>query len=216
MYEIIPGKRYLGEFEIKRSCEKRNIRVQFKALFSFEAEKEENDTVLIKNLNPYQINEILPFVKEMKIYLKKDGSIFVIKGYIKENSDGIYTVSLDRKSIYREKRRFHRFSFCCEDLGKYRIKKDENPITEDACIIEVSRSGLKILTKLHSNLEKNDRCIVESLEENVKFDINVVDIKEEYGYHIIRAKIIKTNINLINFVINGYVRTAEKIILKGK
>jgi len=216
MFDFIEGKRYLGEFEIVRKCEKRRIKIDFKSLFSFEVERIENDTITVKNLNPYQINRILPYIKEIKIYIKKVSSVFVIKGSIVDSKDDSYVIKLDGESLYKEKRRFHRFSFCCEDLGKYLIKKDGKHITEDACIIEISRLGLKILTKLHSTLKRCEICTVESLEEDVKFDINVVDIKEEYGYHIIRAEITKTNIYLINFVMNGYIKVAEKLILEGQ
>ncbi|WP_457644275.1 hypothetical protein [Persephonella sp.] len=215
MHNFIEGKRYLGEFELKRKCEKRNMKIEFKVPFSFELEAEEDQTIIIKNLNPYQINKVLPHVKEIMIYLKEGTSVYVMKAYIIESQEDRYILKLDKDSTYREKRKFHRFSFCCEDLDRYRIKKDEEIFTEDACIIEVSRSGLKIMTKLHGNLEKCDTCTVESTTKDVKFDINIVEVKEERGYYIIRAMIIDSNINLISLVMDGYIKVAEKLILEG-
>lgn len=48
MFDFIEGKRYLGEFEIVRKCEKRRIKIDFKSLFSFEVERIENDTITVK------------------------------------------------------------------------------------------------------------------------------------------------------------------------
>ncbi|WP_457641143.1 PilZ domain-containing protein [Persephonella sp.] len=215
MIEIIKGKRYLGELEKKRVCEKPYKKINFKMLFSFEVQDIMDDKIKICKINPYQLNSIMHFLKNFKIYINECDIVYIVNASIIEGKDDIYLVHLDKKSRYVEKRKFHRFNFCCEDLGKFKIIKNNQVISGDACIVEISRTGLKILTRLHRTLHKKDILTVESISGNTKFEIEVVNVTEEDRYHILRVKIIETNINLVNYIIDGYVRTAEKLILKG-
>ncbi|WP_456401258.1 hypothetical protein [Persephonella sp.] len=214
MFNIVKEKRYLGEIELYRQCDKGGGEQEFRIPFSFEVEDIRDGEIRIKDINPYQINKILPYIKKFKLFFRDKGSVYVVTGNVEKVENDRYYVSLDSGSLYKEKRKFHRFSFCCEDLERFRIRKDDRIFSENACIMEISRTGMKIFTKLHGNLSDCEVCSVESVETDNKFDIRVVEVIEDKNGYVVRAEILDTNINLISYVINGYIKIAEKILKK--
>ena len=212
--EKLSEKRVSGEIFIKRFCDKFGTDMNFSLVFSANVEVTGTDTIKLTNINPYHLYKIFPQVEEVFIFVKYNSTPYVINAKIKKiDKDRIYA-EIRNEEIHKDKRRFHRFHFCCRDLGEFSIEKGGNIITKSACIQELSRGGVGILNPEIDSVKEGDTIRLENFEDELSLEVKILYRKPKGKFDILGGEIINSNKNLINYVIKKYIKVSKDLIEK--
>ncbi|WP_457626189.1 hypothetical protein [Persephonella sp.] len=210
--DIPAGHRYSGEISIERYCHKFGIDLVFNLIFSGAVESINNNLYRIHSINPYQITRVFKKKKEFILFLTKDHTVYNVRCTVKDAENSSITFYAEKSSVDEEKRKFHRFYFCCKDLGDFGIYKNGNELCENACVYELSRSGMGILNPCLDSVKKGEIITVKSKEEDLEVDMEVVHVENKGRYDFLGGKLKSSNQNLINYIIKKYIKVSEEII----
>ncbi|WP_456464470.1 hypothetical protein [Persephonella sp.] len=206
------GKRYSGEIKIKRFCEKYGIDMDFSLVFSGIVNISDENVFILHSINPSPILKFFKKENRFTLFLNSDTTAYNLKALVKDISERKLIFQAEEPTPIEEKRRFHRFYFCCKDLGSFIIEKDDRIMCEGACVFELSRSGLGVINSCIGSLKVGDRITVKNTDEDFKVEIEILHLGKREGYEFLGGKITKTNLNLINYIIRKYIKVSEKII----
>ena len=210
---IESGKRYSGDITIERFCEKFGINMNFDLIFSGFIEALSDSEIKVSSINPQQVKKIFSEKKDFSLYISNKKETFVAKGFIIEFEKDYLIAKIEKTNLYLDKRRFHRFHFCCKDLGDFIIEKNNNIISESACIYEISRTGLGVLNPVIDSILAGDIIELSNNVDNIVFKMKVLHVKKAGKYDILGGEIIESNKNLINYIITKYIKVSEELIL---
>ncbi|WP_457642970.1 hypothetical protein [Persephonella sp.] len=209
------GRRYSGQITVERYCDRFGIDMEFDIVFSAHLKDAQDSKILLTEINPYQIQKILEKRKRFQLFANRDNQGYVINASVeKVDGDAVYAV-VEKSNIYRDKRRFHRFHFCCRDLGLFEIIKNGSSVCTTACIFELSRSGTGIISPCIDSVSQGDIITVKGKDDRLQIKLKVLHIKNAGRYQILGGEIKEANINLINYIIKKYIKVSEEIILAG-
>ncbi len=208
------GKRYSGEIKIKRLCEIYGDYMDFSLVFSGIVNISKENQLILHSINPLPVLKLFKKMDKFKLFLNSENTAYNLEAYVKDILEDKIVFKVGEPAIIKEKRRFHRFYFCCRDLGKFILEKDNIIMSEDACVFELSRSGLGIINPLNGSLNIGDRVKVKNQEEKLEVELEILHIEKNGKTEVLGGKIIKTNLNLINYIIRKYIKVSEKIIYK--
>jgi len=206
------GRRYSGEIKIKRLCERLGIDMDFSLVFSGIVDSQEKNLYIISSINPSSVLKILKKVDRFKLFINEETTAYNLEAVVKDISVGKVIFQIEKSAVIKEKRRFHRFYFCCKDLGNFILQKDNKIICDDACVYELSRSGLGIINLHLNSVKVGDRIKVKNNKEQLEVDVEILHVRKRNGYEVLGGKVIKTNLNLINYIIKQYIKVSKKII----
>ncbi|WP_029521978.1 hypothetical protein [Persephonella sp. KM09-Lau-8] len=207
-------KRVSGEIFVKRFCEKFGIDMNFSLVFSANVEITGTNIIKLTNINPYHLYRIFPQVKELFMFVKYNSTPYVITVRIKKVDTDHILAEIKNEEIYKDKRRFHRFYFCCKDIGDFSIEKNGKIITKSACIQELSRGGAGILNPEINTVKEGDIIRLENFEDELSLEVKILYRKPKGKFDILGGEIINSNKNLINYVIKKYIKVSKDLIEK--
>ncbi|WP_293448179.1 hypothetical protein [Persephonella sp.] len=208
------GRRYSGEIKIKRFCHKFGIDMDFSLVFSGVVDNAGVDQFLLHSINPSQMIKIFKDNSSFYLFINKNTTAYNLQAVVKEVSEGKVLFQVEEQSVSEEKRRFHRFYFCCKDLGDFIIQKEGKTVCDNVCIFELSRSGLGLINPCVGLLKVGDTVVIKNEEQNFEVEFEVHRISKKKGYEFMGGKVKKANINLINYIIRKYIKVSEEIINK--
>ncbi|WP_456383968.1 hypothetical protein [Persephonella sp.] len=212
---LIPeGRRYTGQITVKRFCDKFGINMDFDIIFSGNVSPVDTDRIEITRINPYQIKGILEKEKKFQLYITRENQTYVASASVESVSDRSIIAKIEKSGIYRDKRRFHRFHFCCRDLGDFVLEKNGKILCDTACVYELSRSGLGIINPCMDSIGEGDVITVINPSDGLSIELKILHIKNEGRFQVLGGEIISSNLNLINYVIKKYIKVSEELILK--
>ncbi len=206
------GRRYSGEIKIKRFCHKFGIDMDFSLVFSGVVSAVGEDHFLLHSVNPSQMIKIFKDHSSFFLFINKNTTAYNLQAVVKEVSEGKVLFQVEEHSVSKEKRRFHRFYFCCRDLGDFIIQKEGKTVCDNVCIFELSRSGLGVINPCVGLLKVGDTVIIKNEEQKFEVELEIHRINKKKGYEFIGGKIKKANLNLINYIIRKYIKVSEEII----
>ena len=206
------GKRYTGEIKIKRFCERYGIDMDFSLIFSGVVSISREYGFALHSINPSPVLKIFKKMDSFTLFVNSDTTAYNLKAVVRDLSEGKLIFQIEEPTVEREKRRFHRFYFCCKDLGNFFLEKDNSFICDNVCIFELSRSGLGILNPCIGSLKVGDRVAVKNENQNFEVELEILHVSNKEGYEFLGGKIVKTKLNLINYIIRKYIKVSEKII----
>ncbi|SNZ08142.1 hypothetical protein SAMN06265182_1180 [Persephonella hydrogeniphila] len=210
--DIPAGVRYSGEIEIERYCHKFGLDMVFNLVFSGTVESVDKDLFRMHSINPYQVTRIFKKKKEFTLFLTQNHTVYNVKCTVKKTEEDGIIFYPEKSSIDEEKRRFHRFYFCCKDLGDFSIQKNNSVLCENACVYELSRSGMGILNPCIDSVKKGDLITVKSEDDSLEATVEVIHAENRGRYDFIGGRVKNSNQNLINYIIKKYIKVSEEII----
>ncbi|NPA12843.1 MAG: hypothetical protein GXO45_02525 [Aquificae bacterium] len=213
MTQTIPyGRRYSGEITLGRYCDKLGIDMDFDLVFSGFVEEAGEGNIQITKVNPYKIHTVFKEGLEFKLFIPQEKDNYIAHcNVLKVDKDKI-VATVGKPYMIKDKRRFHRFSFCCKDLGSFSLYKNGRLVCEDVCINEIGRAGVRILNPCVGAVNKGDT--VQVVNQDIEITCKILHSQNNSGVQILGAEITETNTNLINYIINKYIKVAEEIIYK--
>jgi len=198
------GKRKSGILYYESRC-KGGRKVKTPLFFSFRL-KEEEEELLAFSFSP---PDIIKLLKGREFLLMEDefGSRLKKARAVKIKEDSC-TVKLLSETI-EEKRIYDRFSFCPEKLGEFNVKKDNEDVAK-VTLLDLSLLGVKFSLKGHVKVKPGDYLVMN--QGTRIFNLRVLRVSREKGELIVGAKILKSNFNLIGFIIDKYVKVVKELI----
>ncbi len=208
-------KRYTSVFPLETICKKLGVKITFDYVFSGVYEEIAPQTLILTEINPYRTLKILQPGRELYIYINYKEKNYIAKGVVKKIEDHRVILEFNKNNIDNDKRQFYRFHFCCEDLGEFVLLRNSTVITNEVCIYEISKTGVGLYIPAGVSLEVGDTYYLFNKESNIKLDIEVVHFKNIGKFNVVGNKILETNVNLLKYILQEYIKVSEKIVFKG-
>ncbi len=205
-------KRHISVLPIEIQCKRLNTQMTFDYIFSGIYEETSPDILTLQEINPYRTLSILAPGKEIQVYIRFGDSSYITKGKVKEIKGDKVILEVNQNNISDDKRQFYRFHFCCEDLGVFSLVENSTVISKEICIYELSKTGIGLYVPTDVSLKVGSTYNLVEKKKNINFTIQVIHVKNAGRFNIVGNKIKKSNINLLKYILQEYIKVSEKLI----
>lgn len=194
----------------KVKCSKFGRVLELPILFSFKSRKISDSELEATEFLPPGIEKLLAG-KEILILERLNGGKFnIVKAFAREVIDGSCIFVLEGETS-RDRRLFERFSFCPEDVGEF-ILQDGDKKFREAYIIDISLKGVKLFVKgvKEGSIDKEKSILL--AQDGKIITVKILWEKEAGDGLLLGGEIVKTNFNLMKFVMDNYVSHVKKAL----
>ncbi|RUM42881.1 MAG: hypothetical protein DSY35_04565 [Desulfurobacterium sp.] len=208
-------KRCEGLCYCRTSCNNNLLpRVDIPLFFSFRVLKVEGDTVYADRFSPPTIVELL---LEREAFLTKNvlegEKVILVRSFIEKKLDDSTVLLRLGEEVCENRRLFDRYVFCPEKLGEFELSS-EKTLFGKAYIVNVSLTGVEFVSPSADASAILPGTILNASQGNRRLRVKALRLKTEPGKVFIAGEILKTTFNLMDFIIDNYVKLVGEILLK--
>ncbi|TCK03996.1 hypothetical protein [Phorcysia thermohydrogeniphila] len=208
-------KRYEGICYFRRFCNSRLLpHINIPLFFSFRVVKVDGSALYADRFSPPGIVELL---LDKEAFLTKNvldnGKVVLVKSLIEKKIDSSTVLLRLGEEVCENRRLFDRYVFCPEKLGAFELSSENAPLGK-AYIVNVSLSGVEFVSPSADTCTILPGLILNASQGNKRLRVKVLRVKTEPGKVFIAGEILNTTFNLMDFIIDNYVKLVGEILLK--
>ncbi len=202
--------RYDGIIFERVKCSKFKNFLELPLLFSFKVRKISESELEAYSFLPPGVENLLS-EREFFILEPFNGGRFnIVKAYAKEVKNGKCLIVVDDEAV-RDRRLFERFSFCPEEVGEFTLQSGSTTL-KHVFILDMSLKGVKLLLRGQKRGVVKEGEFLTLIQDRKVMTVKVLWEEESKEGLLVGCQIVKTNFNVMKFIMHYYVNHVKRLL----
>ncbi len=204
--------RYDGILFEKIRCSKFKDTLELPILFSFKTRKVSEKEMIAYSFLPPEIEKLLEGREFLILEPFNGGRFNIVKAYAQELKDGECKIVIEEDSS-KDRRLFERFSFCPEEVGEFKLQRKDRVIRQ-VYIFDMSLKGIKLFLKGQRKGVVKRGEFLTLIQEKKVITVKVLWDEERRDGLLAGCEVVKTNFNIMKFIMDHYVSHVKELLLQ--